>query len=203
MSNQKSPRPAAGRVALAISLAALLIAPLAHAGSIAGVRVDPPTIVVGQPVQVTIDGQDEGHCGLRLEYGNGDVDVTGMREGKDRFPRIFTHAYAGPGTFTLIAKGGRDGNTMGCSGEARTTLTVVMPAAAPMEPRRMGRYSEACPDGFALNRNSVDRRTGAFTCAALQGVELPNAGIPCPQGTAYYTNIQGTMLGCKALRRQQ
>jgi len=27
--------------------------------------------------------------------------------------------------------------------------------------------------------------------------------MACPQGTAYYTNIQGTMLGCKALRRQQ
>lgn len=197
MSNQQSSRPFSSRAALALSLAALLAAPLAHAGSIGGVRVDPPTIVVGQPVQVTIDGQDEGNCGLRLEYGNGDVDVTGMREGKDRFPRVFMHTYAGPGTFTLIAKGGRDGNTSGCTGEARTTLTVM---PAPVADQR--RMRPQCPDGFAFNRNSFDRRTGAYTCGALQGAELPQDGMACPPGTAYYTNIQGTMAGCKALRRQ-
>jgi hypothetical protein len=195
------------QLALASSLAAALFAPAVYAGNIVGVRVDPPTVTVGQQVQVTVDGQDEGRCGLRVEYGNGDVDVTGMREGKDRFPRSFMHTYAGPGTFTIVAKGGHDGSASGCAGEARVTVAVVpVPTEPPprMEHRdRMERISEACPDGFALNRDSVDRRTGAFSCAALEGAQLPNVGIPCPAGTAYYTNTQGTMLGCKALRRQQ
>ena|GEM_PF-1258174 len=201
MSNNKTRNPILSKLALAVTLAASLAAPLAHAGNIAGIRIDPPNVMTGQQVQVTVDGQDEGNCGLRVEYGNGDVDVTRMSAGKDNFPRSFMHTFAGPGTFTVTAKGGRDGTTMGCSGEAKATI-VVSQAPTPVPPRA-GRMAPACPDGFALNRNSVDRRTGAYTCAALQGVELPPAGMACPQGTAYYTNIQGTMLGCKALRRQQ
>jgi hypothetical protein len=197
--NKKTPN----KFACALALAAMLAAPLAQAGNIAGIRVDPPTATVGQQVTVIVDGQDEGNCGLRLEYGNGDVDVTRMSAGKDNFPRTFVHTFAGPGTFTMTAKGGRDGSTMSCAGEAKATVAIVAAPAQPAYPPRAGRMAPACPDGFALNRNSVDRRTGAYTCAALQGSELPAAGMACPQGTAYYTNIQGTMLGCKALRRQQ
>ena len=189
---------------LALSAIALMIALPAQAGSIGGIRLDPPTVVTGQPVQVTIEGQDEGNCGLRLEYGNGDVDVTRMSAGKDNFPRVFSHTYAGPGTFTVTAKGGRDGSTMGCTGEAKATITVAQAAPAPppmatTPPSNM--MAPACPEGFYLNRRSVDRYTGAYTCSARKGAVLPQAGISCPPGTAYYTNMQGTMLGCKALPR--
>jgi hypothetical protein len=199
--NTKTPN----KLACALALAAMLAAPLAQAGNIAGIRVDPPTATAGQMVTVIVDGQDGGNCGLRLEYGNGDVDVTRMSAGKDNFPRTFQHVFAGPGNFTIIAKGAREGSTLSCAGEAKASIAVLAPVAPPPPayPPRAGRMAAACPEGFALNRNSLDRRTGAYTCAALQGAELPVAGMACPPGTAYYTNIQGTMAGCKALRRQQ
>ena len=187
---------AAGAVALALALPA-------QAGSINGIRVDPPNIVAGQQTQVTIDGQDEGQCGLRVEYGTGDVDVTRMSAGKDNFPRSFMHTYNQPGTFTIIAKGGRDGSTFGCSGEARATVNVQ---PAPVPPPVVGApppgmMAPACPDGWSLNRRSVNKYTGSYSCNARRGAQLPQAGIACPPGTAYYTNTQGTLLGCKALPR--
>ena len=186
------------------ALALIAACGTAQAGSITAVRVEPQTITAGGQAQVTVDGQDGGNCAVRVEYGNGDVDVTRMSAGKDNFPRSFTHTYNLPGTFTILAKGGRDGSTMGCSGESTVTLNVVAaPPPPPMEmrPRHGERYTPACPDGFVLNRNSVNRRTGAYSCSALQGSELPRSGIACPPDTAYYTNEQGTLLGCKALRR--
>ena len=186
---------------LAIAVLALCAAATAQAGTITGVRVDPPNVMAGGQVKVTVEGQDEGNCGLRVEYGTGDVDVTRMSAGKDNFPRSFMHTYNGAGTFTIIAKAGREGSTLGCSGEASTTVAVApAPAPVPAPPPVMA--APACPDGFSLNRRSVNRRTGAYTCAAQPGVQLPPAGITCPPDTAYYTNTEGTMLGCKALRRR-
>ena len=86
----------------------------ASAGAISGVKVEPASATVGQQVKVTVDGTDQGICGLRVEYGNGDVDVTKMSEGKDKFPRSFMKSYSKAGTYTIIAKGGKDGSALGC-----------------------------------------------------------------------------------------
>ena len=75
------------------------------AGTIGGVKVEPASSTVGQQVKVTVDGTNEGVCGLRVEYGNGDVDVTKMSEGKDNFPRSFMKSYNKAGTYTIIEIG--------------------------------------------------------------------------------------------------
>lgn len=178
----------------------------AHAGKVTGVKAEPATIVAGTETKVTVDGEDENICGLRVEYGNGDVDVTKMSQGKDMFPRSFTHKYASPGTFTITAKGGRDGSTGSCQGSATTTITVTAPppkpAAAPAASAAAAAAAApapVCPEGFVLNKASVNKKTGAFSCNAKKGAQLPSAPATCPAGTAYYTNTAGTLLGCKAL----
>lgn len=171
----------------------------AHAGKVTEMKVEPATIVAGGQAKVTVEGEDEGICGLRVEYGNGEVDVVRMSKDKDNFPRVFVHTYNASGTYTVVAKGGRDGLVLGCLGNASVTLTVT-PAPAPA-PAAARNAVPVCPDGFVLNRSSVNRRTGAFSCLAKKGVQLPPAGIPCPPKTAYYTNTRGTLLGCKALPR--
>jgi len=190
-------------LSLGVAALGLAFALPAQAGNINGIRVDPPSIVAGQQAQVTVDGQDEGNCGLRVEYGNGDVDVTRMSAGKDNFPRSFMHTFAGPGTFTVTAKGGREGSTLGCAGEAKATITVAPapPPPAPVVAAPPPVTTPACPDGWYLNQRSVNKYTGAYSCSARRGAVLPQAGIACPAGTAYYTNTQGTLLGCKALPR--
>lgn len=177
--------------------AALLAAAQAHAGKVTDVRAEPSTIVAGSQAKITVEGEDENVCGLRVEYGTGDVDVTKMAIGRDNFPRSFMHTYAQPGTYTIIAKGGRDGHTLGCLGNAKTTITVTAPppgaiaaGAAPYP---------VCPDGYRLDKRSVNRRTGAFTCGAVvKGAQLPQSGLACPAGTAYFTNTRGNLLGCRA-----
>ena len=185
---------------------ALFGAGTAHAGKITGVKVEPANIVAGEQVKVTVEGEDEGICGLRVEYGNGDVDTTRMAKDKDNFPRSFMHKYAGPGAFTIIAKGGREGSTFGCTGEAKTTINVAAPPPPPPpRPRHMGNPPPppppACPAGFVLNKKSVVAKTGAYSCAATKGAQLPEKGMDCPPGTAYYTNTQGTLAGCKAVAK--
>ncbi|MDB5806467.1 MAG: hypothetical protein JWN73_3789 [Betaproteobacteria bacterium] len=182
------------RLSLACAVA-LLAAGVAHAGKVSAVRADTPSIVAGTQAKITVDGDDEAICGLRLEYGNGDVDVTKMSAGRDMFPRVFVHTYAQPGTFTIVAKGGRDGNTLGCSGNASTTITVVAPP-----PGAISTAWPSCPDGYKLDRRSVSKRSGAFNCTGMKGAQLPPSGIACPAGTAYFTNTRGTLLGCKPQR---
>jgi len=186
------------------TIAALILAgsgTLAMAGNISGVKVEPANSQVGAQVKVTVTGEDEGICGLRVEYGNGDVDVTKMSKDKDNFPRSFNKSYNKAGTYTIIAKGGRDGSAFGCTGEAKTQVVIAeapkaaAPAAAPVA------AAPACPEGYALNEKSVNKKTGAFTCAAKKDAKKPEKALECPAGTEYYaSNAKATTLGCRVAK---
>lgn len=190
------------------AMAALLgFAAPASAGAISGVKAEPASATVGQQVKVTVDGTDEGICGLRVEYGNGDVDVTKMSEGKDKFPRSFMKSYNKAGTYTIIAKGGKDGSALGCPGETKTTVTIaeapkpVAPAvpvavAGPAKP--VAAPAPTCPDGYKLNTKSVDKRSGAYSCSGAAGAKMPEKALECPAKTEFFSNTgsKGTTLGC-------
>lgn len=187
------------RTATLLGALAFVAAGLAHAGNISGVKVEPASTQVGTQVKVTVTGEDEGICGLRVEYGNGDVDVTKMSKGKDDFPRSFMKSYNKAGTYTIVAKGGRDGSTFGCTGETKTQVVVAeapKPAAAPAAAAPAAAAAPTCPEGFKLNAKSVDKKSGAFTCAAAKkGTKAPEKAMECPAGTAYFA--KGTTLGCR------
>jgi hypothetical protein len=176
----------------------------AFAGSISGVKVEPASGTVGQQVKVTVDGTNEGVCGLRVEYGNGDVDVTKMSEGKDNFPRSFMKSYNKAGTYTVIAKGGKDGSTFGCPGETKTTVTIAeapkpVAAAAPAAVAKpAAAAAPTCPDGYKLNAKSVDKKSGAYSCAGAKGVKMLDKPLECSEKTEFFSNTssKGTTLGC-------
>ena len=189
-------------------LAALVLAGVAGfavAGNISGVKIEPANTQVGTQVKVTVTGEDEGICGLRVEYGNGDVDVTKMNKGKDDFPRSFMKSFNKAGTYTVVAKGGREGSTFGCNGEAKAQVVVAeapkpaaaaAPAAAPGAPAA----APSCPDGYTLNSKSVNKKTGAFTCAAKKGATKPEKAIACAAGTEYFATPKGSSLGCRVVK---
>lgn len=190
------------------ALVAALGATPVFAGKINGVKVEPANATVGSQVKVTVDGEDEGVCGLRVEYGNGDVDVTKMQKDKDNFPRSFMKTYNTAGTYTVIAKGGRDGNAFGCVGEAKAQVVVAeAPKAAPAAPAKAGdakagnakaAEGPSCPEGYKLNAKSVNKKTGAYTCVAGKGAQKPAKAADCPAaGTEYFINKTGTQLGCR------
>ena len=186
------------------TIAALLLAAsggLASAGNISGVKVEPANGQVGTQVKVTVAGEDEGICGLRVEYGNGDVDVTKMSKDKDNFPRSFNKAYNKAGTYTIIAKGGRDGSTFGCTGEAKTQVVIAeAPKPAPAPAAATAPAAPACPEGYVLNAKSVNKKAGTFTCAARKDAKKPEKALTCPAGTEYFTNVKVTSLGCRIAR---
>lgn len=177
----------------------------ALAGAISGVKVEPASATVGQQVKVTVDGTDEGICGLRVEYGNGDADVVKMSEGKDKFPRSFMKSYGKAGTYTIIAKGGKEGSTFGCPGETKTTVTIAeapkpaaAPAAAAPAAKPAAAPAPACPDGYKLNAKSVDKKFGAYSCFGATGAKMPERALECPAKTEFFSNTgsKGTTLGC-------
>lgn len=188
------------------TIAALILAgsgTLAMAGNISGVKVEPANSQVGAQVKVTVTGEDEGICGLRVEYGNGDVDVTKMSKDKDNFPRSFNKSYNKAGTYTIIAKGGRDGSAFGCTGEAKTQVVIAEApkAAAPAAAPAVAAAAPACPEGYALNEKSVNKKTGAFSCAAKKDAKKPEKALECPAGTEYYaSNAKATTLGCRVAK---
>ena len=178
---------------------ALGMSALSFAGTITGVKVEPANAVVGAPVKVTVSGNNEGICVVRVEYGNGDVDVSKMNAGKEDFPRSFNKSYNKAGTYTILAKGGREGSTFGCVGESKATVTIAeapKPAAAPAA-AAMTAGGPTCPDGYALNKASVNKKSGAFSCSAKKGAKKPEKAIECPTGTEYFATPKGSSLGCK------
>ena len=173
------------------------------AGNISGVKVEPANAVVGAQVKVTVTGEDEGMCGLRVEYGNGDFDLTKMQAGRDNFPRSFMKSYSKAGTYTVIAKGGRDGSALGCTGETKTTVTIAeapkpVAAAAPA-PAAAGAPKAApdpvCPDGYNLDKKSVNKKSGTYACRMTEGAKKPEKMLECPDGTEFYMNAKAT--GCR------
>ena len=183
-------------------LAALVIATVsgvAVAGKITGVKVEPASAQVGTPVQVIVAGEDEGVCGLRVEYGNGDFDLTKMTQGKDNFPRSFSKSYNKAGNYTIIVKGGRDGTALGCPGDAKVQVAITeapKPAAA-AAPAAGAATAPVCPEGYALNAKSVNKTTGAFTCTAKKGATKPEKALACTAGTEYFATPKGSSLGCR------
>ncbi len=190
-------------LALSAAVAALTgVAGGAMAGTISGVKAEPASATVGAQVKVTVTGEDEGICGLRVEYGNGDFDLTKMNAGRDNFPRSFNKTYNKAGTYTIIAKGGRDGSAMGCPGEVKTTVTIAeapkpAAAAAPAAGAKAAAAAPACPEGYNLNTKTVDKKSGAFSCNATKGAKKPEKALECPAGTAYFATPKGSALGCK------
>lgn len=192
---------------LTVGASAALIAVSAQAGNVSGVKVEPASAVVGAQVKVTVSGEDEGICGLRVEYGNGDADVTKMQAGRDNFPRSFMKSYNKAGTYTVIAKGGRDGSTLGCTGETKATVTIAeaakpaaaaAPAPAPaVAAAPKAAPAPACPDGYNLDKKSVNLKSGAYACGATKGAKKPEKMLDCPDGTEFYLNAKAT--GCRKL----
>lgn len=192
---------------LSVGTSAALFALPALAGNISGVKVEPASAVVGAQVKVTVTGEDEGICGLRVEYGNGDADVTKMQAGRDNFPRSFNKTYSNAGTYTVIAKGGRDGSALGCTGDAKTTVTIAeapkpVAAAAPA-PAAAGASKAApaaaplpaCPEGYNLDKKSVNKKSGTYACGVTKGAKKPEKILDCPDGTEFYMNAKST--GCR------
>ncbi|MFM9967046.1 MAG: hypothetical protein ACKVQK_01395 [Burkholderiales bacterium] len=180
----------------------------AHAaGNVTGIEPSVATAVLQNgkaTIKFTVSGTaDEGdNCGLYIEYGDGDSPDTRIINQKEgMFPRTFEHNFTKPGTFSVKAIGQRVRQTFGCNGKAATSVTITAAAAAPVVDAKADAKAAAgakgapavpaCPDGWQLVANSVNKNTGEFSC----GVKPPASKMACGPGLVYFE--KGNVLGCR------
>lgn len=186
----RTPAALATGACLAFGMAAAL------AGDISSIQPSASTVslqggkaVVNFAVGGTAAGNES--CGYFVEYGdgsNGDSRVISRTNGQ--FVRQHQRTFDRPGTYTIEASGRRHKTTQACYGQVSTVVTVVAAAAA------AAWTPPACPEGWALNERSVNRRTGAFYCTAKPAVELE-----CGDGLRYYE--RDGIIGCRENRRSR
>jgi hypothetical protein len=146
-------------------------------------------------VRFNVGGNAESRerCGYFVEYNDGMAGDSRLVENENgQFTRPHERAFNRPGTYTVQATGRSVRTTEGCEGSTSTTVVVVAEAAA----APAAAVTPACPEGWALNERSVNRRTGAYNCSAK-----PQLQMECGQGLQYYE--RGGMIGCQASRRNR
>lgn len=174
------------------SLALCVLAAPAVAQTISGLKVEPAQPRAGEPVRVTVtfDNAESPNCNLRLHFGDGTNRDHKVNQAKD-VPLVRSHTYAKAGEYTVKAEGKTALPMLKCPGANQTALVRVT-AAVPVVAK-----APICPGGWALNAKSVNRKTGAYTCAAKAGTAAPATKPNCPAPLSYFENKTRGQFGCR------
>lgn len=173
----------------ALGLLCLLGAAGAQAQTISALKVEPAQAKVGEPVQITVgfDNADNPNCNVRLHFGDGSNRDHKVNQAKD-VPLVRSHTYAKAGQYTVKAEGKTALPMLKCLGANQTALVKVVAAAA---------KAPGCPAGWKLDAKSVNRKTGAYTCAGKAGTAAPAAKPDCPAPLSYFENKTRGQFGCR------
>ncbi|HET9975836.1 MAG TPA: hypothetical protein VFQ20_00250 [Burkholderiaceae bacterium] len=179
---------------LLIAFAGWAVIAAAQGQTLAGLKVEPASAKVGEPVKVTLEFSDAAspNCSVRLHFGDGTKRDFKINQAKD-VPLIATHNYAKAGTYALKAEGKTALPMLKCVGANQLAAVTVAPVAT----AGAARAKPSCPEGWTLDAKRVDRRSGAFTCTAKAGTSLPAARLVCPSPLGYYENAARGQLGCR------
>jgi hypothetical protein len=162
----------------------------AGAQTITNVTVEPAAAKVGEPVKITVnfDQADAIACNVRVYFGDGGKQDYKINQDKD-VPKIVSHTYTKAGNFTVKAEGKTALPLPKCSGVTRSAVVKVAALVAATGP--------TCPSGWTLVAKSVNKKSGAFTCSAKAGTELPTAKPVCSGTLGYFENKAKGQLGCQ------
>jgi len=189
-------------LALVLSVAGLP----AMAQTLKAVKAEPAMAKAGEAVTVTaqLELTDNPNCGLHVHFGDGASTTFKINQAKDGTVTA-KHTYAKPGSYTVMAEPKRVGAVLKCMGDnQKATVTVAAapapapaPAVAATAPATAAAAAPACPDGWKLAAKSVNKKTGAFQCAAKAGTAAPAKRLECPGSLTYFENTKKGQLGCK------
>ena len=197
----------------ALTLAFAALSGAAFAQMLAGIMVEPSTVVQGSSVKATvaIDVMSGINCGMRLHWGDGSSDNVKVNQKKD-VPWVANHSYAKAGKYEIMAEGKTQGMMPGCGGKNQKVVLEVTappaPAAAAPAATKPGAVPKAttvaaaapaspCPEGWILSKAGVNKTTKAFTCTAAVNTKLPEQRLTCPGSLDYFENSKKGHLGCK------
>ena len=179
--------------------AASLLCGLAAAQTLTGIKVEPASVKVGEPVKVTgsFDNADNPNCNVRVNFGDGPAQNFKINQAKD-VPLVTSHSYAKPGSYKVSIEPRTAMPMLKCVGKDQSaTVTVLAPtpvaAAAAAAPAKL-----QCPEGWKLDPKSVNKKSGGFTCVAKPGTAPPTAKLACPAPLGYFENKSKGQLGCRA-----
>ncbi len=184
----------------AFALAAtMLLCAAAAAQTLSGIKLEPASAKVGEPVTITgsFTNADSPNCNVRLHFGDGQTQDFKINQLKD-VPLVATRSYAKAGQYQVMLEPKTALPTLKCVGNNQTAMLTVaapMPAAAPMA--KLTAAAPSCPEGWKLNTKSVNKANGAYTCGAKIGTPLPLTRLECPAPLGYFENKSRGQLGCK------
>jgi hypothetical protein len=184
-----------------------MVALSAQAQTLNGIKVEPANAKVGEPVKITatFDPSESANCGLRIHFGDGQVDKVKINK-PNEMPYVISRAYAKAGSYKVEAEPTTAGTTLKCSGKRQSAmLTVAAPApvAAPAAPAASAAKASAdkpaalCPEGWTLAKPGQNAKTKAFTCTAKAGTKIPEPRIVCPGDLTYSENSKKGQIACR------
>jgi hypothetical protein len=198
-----------------------LIAFGAQAQTLNGIKVEPANAKAGEAVKITatFDQTDSANCGLRIHFGDGQVEKVKINKASE-MPYVISHAYAKAGSYKVEAEPTTAGTTLKCGGKRQSAMLTVVapapvaaapaPAAAPAVPGAPAAPAAAsaakampaapispCPEGWTLVKPGVNAKTKAFSCTAKPGTKIPEPKIACPGDLTYSENSKKGQLACR------
>jgi hypothetical protein len=191
---------------LAVSTALFTVG--AFAQTVSGVNVEPAQVKAGESVKVTVsfDKAETPNCAMKIKLGDGREERVKINQAKD-VPLVLTHTYAKAGSYTVYAEPSGSGSTLKCSGKTVNAAVVVAAAApvaaAPAAPAASAakampaKPTSPCPEGWALAKPGVSKKTQAFTCTAKAGTKIPEPKLACSGDLTYFDNSKKGQLGCR------
>jgi plastocyanin len=178
-----------------LSLAAIAV----QAQTLTGVKVEPAEAKVGEAVKITADFElkdNATNCNVRVAFGEGDPESdVKINQAKD-VPLVLSHTYTKPGTYTVKVTPRNNMPMLKCTGKDKTAVVkVVAPVVAVAAPAAAA--GPVCPDGWKLDKKSVSKKTGAFTCTAKANTAAPAGKLACTGTLGYFENTKKGQLGCR------
>jgi len=180
--------------------AAMVFCSAAGAQTLSGIKVEPATVKVGEPVKITgtFDNADNPNCNVRVSFGDGPAQNFKINQLKD-VPLVTTHSYAKPGAYKVALEPRTAMPMLKCLGKDQIAVVNVAAAApavkSPAAPVAVAKAQ--CPEGWTLNAKSVNKKSGAFTCTAKAGTALPSVKLECVAPLGYFENKSKGQLGCR------
>jgi len=178
-------------IASAIVFAA---APLS-AQTLQSVKVEPATAEPGKPVTITaaFDISNGLNCNVRINFGDGASQDQKVNQEKDANLAV-QHTYAKAGTYTVKVEPKTKLPALKCLGKNQEAVVKVV---APAPAAAAAAAAPGCPEGWKLDKKSVSKKTGAYTCTAKAGTAAPASHAACPGSLSYFENTKKGQLGCK------
>ncbi len=182
--------------------AVLALCTAVAAQTLSGIKVEPATVKVGEPVKITgsFDNADNPNCNVRVNFGDGPTQNFKINQAKD-VPLVATHTYATPGAYKVAIEPRTVMPMLKCTGKDQSAMVTVMAPAAVVAAAPAGKAPAAapanCPAGWKLDAKSVNKKSGAFTCGAKIGAPLPAAKLDCAAPLGYFENKFKGQLGCR------